>query len=115
LGDGFTVTVIKVVIVHPMRVVPVTPYEVVVVGLTVIVEDVAPVSQRKLTPPLIESVADAPAQITEGVATPLKLGTVKRLGFVVMDPQALEIMHRYLEPFSPAVAITFNVDVKAPL
>ena len=89
-------TIIYNVLVHPARVVPVTLYVVVVAGLTEIADDVAPVSQTKFTPSFTESVADAPAQITEGVATPLKLGIVKRQEFVVMDPQALEITQRYL-------------------
>jgi len=100
--------------VHPVRVVPATLYVVVVAGLTVIEEDVAPVFQTKFTPPFTESVADAPAQITEGVATPLNLRIVKRQEFVVTDPQALEITQRYFALFKPATAITFSADVKAP-
>jgi hypothetical protein len=94
-GDGLTVTVTKEVMVQPISVVPVTRYRVVIAGLTVMADEVAPVFQMKLTPPLTESVADAPAQITDGVATTVKSGIVKREEWVVIDPQALEITHRY--------------------
>ena len=44
-GDGFTDTVTVAVIVHPVSVVPVTEYVVVVAGVTVVLDDVAPVLQ----------------------------------------------------------------------
>ena len=43
LGEELTVTVIEAVFEHPIELVPVTEYVVVVVGLTVILAVVAPV------------------------------------------------------------------------
>jgi len=66
-------------------------------------------------PPLAESVEEAPAQITEGEATAETLETVKRQKLVVMEPQELKTMHRYLLPFILAPAVTLNTEVKTPL
>jgi hypothetical protein len=45
-GNGLTVTVMEAVFEHPMELVPVTVYVVVVSGLTVMLADVAPVFHR---------------------------------------------------------------------
>ena len=45
-GEGLTVTVTLAVTLHPVSVVPVTEYVVVVTGLTVILDEVAPVLQE---------------------------------------------------------------------
>jgi hypothetical protein len=61
---------------------------------------------------------DAPSQITEeGEADIVTLGykTVKRQELLIIDPQELEIRHRYLLPFMLAEAVMLNTEVKTPL
>ena len=63
MGKGLTTMVPTVVLRQPKDVVPVTVYEVVDVGLTVIESVVVPVDQEYELAPLAVSVAELPAQI----------------------------------------------------
>jgi len=118
LGKELTVTVIEAVFEHPIELVPVTEYVVVDVGLTVMLAVVCPVLHRYEVAPLAVKVVDAPGQITEeGEADIVTLGnrTVNRQELLIMDPQELEIMQRYLLPFMLAEAVILNTEVKTPL
>src|SRR5204863_7249823 len=75
-GNGFTVTVLEHELVHPCALVTVTVYVVVTLGLTVIDAVVAPVLQRKDTPPDAVSVDEPPTQKDESVAAMLHTGAV---------------------------------------
>ena len=78
-GNGFTVTVLEQELVHPCALVTVTVYVVVTLGLTVIDAVVAPVLQRKDTPPVAVSVDEAPIQIDGFAGVMLQAGS----GFTV--------------------------------
>jgi hypothetical protein len=61
-GSGFTVTVVTAVPEHPAASVPVIVYEVVLVGVTVIGLELAPVFHEYVLPPLAVKIASAPEQ-----------------------------------------------------
>jgi len=74
LGAELTFTVKVALAEQPPAFVPVTEYAVVADGLTLILEDVAPLFQTKLDAPVAVNVADPPAQIDEEDALIATLG-----------------------------------------
>src|ERR1041385_2353978 len=78
-GAGFTVTVDEHVLVHPLALVTVTVYVVVVVGLTVIEAVVAALLQRNDVPPDAVNVEEPPTQIEGLFGVMLQVGA----GFTV--------------------------------
>src|ERR1041385_3128263 len=79
VGAGFTVTVDEHVLVHPLALVTVTVYVVVVVGLTVIEAVVAALLQRNDVPPDAVNVEEPPTQIEGLFGVMLQVGA----GFTV--------------------------------
>lgn len=73
VGNALTVTVVDAFAEHPLFD-PVTLYVVLADGLTVILDEVAPVLHKKLDAPLAVSVVEAPAQIVDGEALTLTVG-----------------------------------------
>ena len=67
VGNALTVTLPTAVFVQPVDEMPVTVYEVFVVGLTEIVDVVAPVFQEYVDAPLAVNTAEFPAQVVEDV------------------------------------------------
>src|SRR5258706_457619 len=98
-GSGFTVTVVEHELVHPLALVTVTVYVVVIVGLTVIDAVVAPVLNRKDVPPDAVSVAEPPIQITGLGQVILHTGngfTVTTLEHELVQPLALVTVTVYV-------------------
>lgn len=97
IGAGFTVTVFEHELVQPLASVTVTVYVVVTAGLTVIDAVVAPVLQRKDTPPDAVSVTEPPTHM-DGLA-----------GVITHTGGGLTIMvteHDEVQPLSESVTVT---------
>jgi len=75
-GAELTFTIKVALAEQPPAFVPVTEYVVVADGLTLILEDVAPLLQTKLDAPVAVNVVDPPAQIDEEDALIATLGEV---------------------------------------
>ena len=119
-GIGFTVTVATAVFKHPTASVPVTVYEVVVVGETVIGFVVSPPDHEYVDPPLAVNVADAPehivveftvmigfgpivtvatAVLTQPAASvPVTVYDVVEIGVTVIGLLLAPVLHEYVEP-----------------
>ena len=105
IGKGFTVIVIPAVPVHPEAVVPVTVYEVVDVGETIIEEFEEPVDHTKAVPATVDvavRVLLAPSQILSDEAFILMTG----VGFTVMVIVAVPVQPFVLVPVTVYVVVT---------
>jgi hypothetical protein len=90
VGAGFTVTVAEHELVHPLALVTVTVYVVVVAGLTVIEAVVAALLQRNEVPPDAVNVEEPPTQIEGLFGVMLQVGP----GFTVTVVEQ-ELVHPF--------------------
>jgi hypothetical protein len=122
VGPDPIVTVATAVPVHPAASVPVTVYEVVLVGETVIGLVVAPVFQEYVEAPLAVKVASAPKQIVGELTVIVAAGlTVTVATAVPVHPAAsvpvtvYEVVEVGLTEIGLVVAPVFQEYVEAPL
>lgn len=108
VGFGLTVKEIVLVFTHPLAFVPLTVYNVVVLGVTLtLLPEIEPGIHVYVTAPVDERVEELPEQILVGLALAIIVG----LGIIFIVIVLLEVQPNVFEPVTVYVVVTLGVTV----